>query len=156
MNAILVGIVISMLPFVELRLAIPFVIALGVSPFVAFFWCVLANILVIPLIFLFYDRLHGAFLGFGLYSRIFDKYLERTRGRVDRIERKVNRYGLPALAAFTAVPLPVTGAYTSSFVSWVLGLERWKAFVAIACGVFVAGVLVTLASVGVLEIFRMF
>jgi len=53
-----------------------------------------------------------------------------------------------------AIPLPGTGAWTGSFVAFLLGLDRRRAFMAIAWGVLIAGVLVTLATLGVIGVVR--
>jgi uncharacterized membrane protein len=62
--------------------------------------------------------------------------------------------GFLALALFVAIPLPMTGAWTGALIAWLLGLKRWKSFIAIAFGVIIAGILVTLISVGLINGFK--
>ena len=50
------------------------------------------------------------------------------------------------LCLFVAVPLPGTGAYSGALAAHIFGLKNKKAFVSIAAGVVIAGVLVMLAS----------
>ncbi len=63
----------------------------------------------------------------------------------------MQRYGALGLLLFVAVPLPGSGAWTGSLIAVVLGLKKRYAWPAISLGVVIAGVLVTLASAGVLK-----
>ncbi len=72
------------------------------------------------------------------------------------LEPQMNKYGYLALAIFVGIPLPITGAWTGTLIAWLLDLNRKKSFIAIASGVIIAGVLVTLATLGGLGIFRAF
>jgi len=67
--------------------------------------------------------------------------VERARKKV---HAKVEKYGYWGLLLFVAVPLPVTGAWTGTLGAWVLGLSYKKAFFAIAGGVVLAGIIVSL------------
>ena len=138
----------AMAPVVELRGAIPLGVALGLSPWEAFFWAVLGNLLVVPLLLYLLPGVIRLLERVPVLAR-FWRWLEarvRLKG-----EDKVQRYGAVGLFLFVAVPLPGTGAWTGSILAVVLGVEPRYALPAIAAGVVVAGVLVTLASAGVLE-----
>ena len=54
------------------------------------------------------------------------------------------------------IPLPVTGVYTATFVGWLLGMDWKKAFPAIGLGVVIAGTIVLLVTLGVIEGWRVF
>lgn len=54
---------------------------------------------------------------------------------------------------FVAIPLPGTGAYSGTFLSYLLGLDRKWSFVAISFGVLIAGILVSIISLGIDTIF---
>lgn len=142
----------SMLPFTELRLSIPYAIAQNANPLAAFTVCVIANIFVILPIFLFLDYAHSKLVRIKLYARVSEFFLRRIRPRSVKVKEKMALYGFPALMLFVAIPLPVTGAYTGTIIAWLLGLNRKKSFIAIAAGVMIAGIIVTLASSGVLAV----
>jgi uncharacterized membrane protein len=136
----------AMSPISELRGGIPLGISLGLDPLFTFFIAVIANIVIFfPVFFvlrLFYDKL--------LYRiPLFDKYLDNLRKRGNPI---VKKYGFWGLALFVAIPLPITGAYTGTILVWLVGMDWKKAFPAVALGVIIAGVIVLLITLGVVNI----
>lgn len=157
MNAIVQGALMSMLPFTELRLAIPLAIAKGANPETAFISCTAANIIIIPLLFLFLNFIHSRLITIKAYSDFMDRLVfKRIRPKGERLRKKIEMYGLPALTLFVAIPLPLTGAYTGTIIAWILGLRQFKSGIAIACGVAIAGIIVTLISAGIITAFNFF
>ena len=146
-----IAIVLSMLPFVELRGGIPMALASGMTASEAFSLCVLANIVVIIPIFFFLDFLHFRLLNLKWYKSISDKVIERARKKSVQVQKEMKSWGFIALAIFVAIPLPITGAWTGTLIAWLLGLNKLKSFIAIALGVVIAGILVTLISVGLIN-----
>jgi uncharacterized membrane protein len=139
----------AMLPIIELRGAIPFGIGLwDMNPYSAFGLAVLGNLVPFP------------FLYFGLrwVQKIFNRYIPCVSRFIDaqidraqkRVEEKYHRYGALALFLFTALPLPLTGLWTATLAAIALKIPfRYAAF-SIIPGVLIAGVIVSLISVGVL------
>ena len=125
-------------------------ISLGLDPLLTFFVAIITNtILFFPIILvlrLFYD---------GILSRlqIFNRYLDSVRRKG---KPKVDKYGSLALALFVAIPLPLTGVYTASILSWLLGMDWRKVFPAIALGVIIAGIIVLLITLGAVAGMRFF
>ena len=142
----------SLFPFTELRFAIPLVISYGLDPWAAFFSGVLGNLLVIPLAFFFLDFFHAYLLKFKFYNDTFNFFIKRVRKKEKKIKKQLGKYGFVALTILVILPLPVTGAYTGVLLAWLLNLERRKSMLAIAAGVLLAGILVTLASVGIINL----
>ena len=136
MNSIIWSALLSMTPVGELRVGIPFALASGLSPWTAFLACVIANIIIVPICFLFLELIHTKLLHVNSYQSVFDKFMEKTRKKVQPL---VEKYGMFGLAAFVAVPIPGTGAYTGALAAWFLGMNKWKAFISIAIGVVAAG-----------------
>ena len=140
----------TVLPISELRGGIPLGISLGLDPLFTFFIAVIANALMFFPIFLglrlFYDK---------LLSRIplFNKYLDSVGKRG---KPKVDKYGFWGLTFFVALPLPITGVYTGTALAWLLGMDWRKAFPPIGIGVIIAGVIVLLGTLGVVEVFDIF
>ncbi|MBI4149963.1 small multi-drug export protein [Candidatus Woesearchaeota archaeon] len=145
MDPLLQSIILSMLPIAELRGGIPLAIYNGVHPVLAFVVCVAANFAIVPLVYLFLDYIHHHLLVFSWYKRGFDHFLERARRKTHHY---VEKYGYLGLAIFVAIPLPMTGAYTGTLAAWFFEMNKKKAFLAIACGVVVAGLVVTMVVLG--------
>lgn len=138
----------SMLPVTELRATIPLAITWGMYPWRALGLAVVGNILpVIPILWL----LKPLEKGLSYFPRIgwyFQSFLWKTRHKGG----KIKKYGLLGLLFFVLIPLPGTGAWTGAILAWLLGLPYFGAFLAISIGVIGAGILVTLASLGLLQV----
>jgi len=158
MNQLLISIILSILPVSELRgglpVAVDYALKNNISILPIFFLIVLLNIGVIFLILFFLDFFHESLMGIPFYKKLFGFYLNSVRKRADKIEAKIPTYGYLALTLFVAIPLPVTGAWTGTFIAWLLGLERKKSIPAIALGVLIAGIIILLASLGVFSMIR--
>ena len=89
-----------------------------------------------------------------VFSRIklFNKYVERARKRG---KPYVDKYGILGLTLFISLPTPLTGTYTASIVSWFLGLDWKKSFIAIAIGSTIGGVIILAASWGFIEFLKL-
>lgn len=136
---------ISMLPVVELRGAIPVALGYGLPPLTAYALCVLGNMLPVPLILLFIRP---------LFKHL--KRLRQLQSFIKRLEEKafkkseiVLKYSFWGLAIFVAIPLPGTGAWTGALIAALLDMRFKRAVPAIFLGVLLAGLLVTLISSGV-------
>ncbi len=160
MNQLLIGVILSLLPITELRGGLPLAINYALKnnlPLLPIFTLiVLLNILVIFLIFFFLDFLHDSFMKIYLYKKIFNFYVKRVRKRVDKVEKRMPSLGYFALTLFVSIPLPVTGAWTGCLIAWLLGLEKKKSIPAIALGVLIAGIIILLASLGIINLFNSF
>lgn len=139
---------ISALPITELRGAIPIALIIYKMPiFPAYFFAVLGNI--VPVIFLLlYLKPFSDFLCRWHFLNIFFKWLFK---RTHQYEEKFEKYGALFLLVFVAVPLPGTGAWTGSIAAFVFGIRFWYAFPAIVGGIIIAGIIVTLTSLGIIS-----
>ena len=149
---VLIGLLLSILPVIELRGGLPVIVEYAVRNNVSI-WpysliVLILNILLIFLVFMFFDFLHEIFMRVKWYRVVVGRVLKRVQRKVDKIELKMDRWGYFALMFFVAVPLPVTGVWTGTMAAWVMGLDRLKSFFAIAAGVIIAGLLVLLLSFG--------
>ena len=142
-----------MLPIAELRGGIPYAVASDISLPLAFLICVLSNMLVIPVVFLFLDTIHHQLYKIKLYRRFFDRMVVRTRKKA---EKNVGKWGYWGVMLFVAIPLPVTGAYTGTLAAWILKLDKLKSFWFLALGVVIAGVIVSVATLTGIGLFKIF
>lgn len=125
-------------PLSELRAAIPFGVALGLSPAAAFFWAVVGNILPVAPLLLALDDLVRWSRRFAPLERFFTWIYSRTERKSDQVAR----WGAFGLFLFVAVPLPTTGAYTACVAASIFRIPFRLAFAAIVAGVVAAGLIV--------------
>jgi uncharacterized membrane protein len=142
-SAVVIVMLISALPIVELRGAIPVAHHMfSMNPFLAYLLAVIGNMIpVIPLLLLL-GPASSFFMRFKWGKRFFDWFFERTRRKSASLEK----YQTLGLAAFVAIPLPVTGAWTGCAAAFLMGIRFRHAVPAILLGVMVAGLIVTVLS----------
>ncbi len=143
----------SLLPISELRGAIPYAIAHGLSPVFTWFYCIILNAAVGPLVYIFLSTFHKFLIKFTWYQNLFDKFVKKTRHKV---ENKVKKYGYPGITLFVAIPLPITGAYTGTLGAWILGLNPKKTFLSVLIGVIISGTIVLTITYYGIEAFSFF
>lgn len=143
---------ISILPVIELRGAIPAGAAMGL-PFWAVFLCaILGNLLPVPFILIFIEKI----LLFMKEHNIFPKLVHWLEKKAQKGAARVENYALLGLSLFVAVPLPGTGAWTGALVAALFHMEKRRAMLSITLGVLFAGVIMTLASYGVVGFLKIF
>lgn len=137
---------ISMLPIIELRGAIPVGAALGLPWWQAFLLAIIGNLLPVPFILLLVEKVLGFMKQHGIFPRLIQWLEEKAQKGI----KKVEKHALVGLLLFVAIPLPGTGAWTGSLVASLFHLDRRYSFVSVVLGVLLAGAVVTLISYGVL------
>ncbi|MGA1868072.1 MAG: COG2426 family protein [bacterium] len=141
---------IAMLPIFELRGAIP----LGIMKYrLSIQWvfpiAVIGNILPLVPILLFLGPLSERLQKYSIFDKFFTWLFTRTRRRSEIVER----LELLGLILFVAIPLPMTGGWTGSVAAFLFNFGFWKSFTAITIGVLIAGIIVSCASMGILNIY---
>ena len=68
--------------------------------------------------------------------------------KIEKNKDILNKYGIIGLLLFVAVPLPITGAWTGTFIAEILKLNRRKSFIVISIGVIIAAILIYLGFGG--------
>ena len=136
---------ISMIPLIEERGGLILARMLNIPMWEGVFWCVIGNIVPIP------------FILWGIKSLIHwmsEHHLSRVAGwRIAKAEKnrdKVEKYGFWGLTLFVGIPLPGTGAWTGSLVAALFDMDLKKASLSILLGIFLAAVIMTLFSYGLL------
>ncbi len=143
----------ALLPISELRGALPYAYFNGMSIQASYLLSVGINACVAPLVYIFLSSVHKLFYRWEWYSKLFDRFVQRARLR---IEEKVKKYEYLGVMLFVAIPLPITGAYTGTLGAWVLGLEWKRTCLAVLGGVIISGLIVStiiLMGVGTHSIF---
>lgn len=149
-NNVIGAVVLSMAPVFEVRGAIPFAVALGMGIWTAFIICLIANIILIPLVFFFLDYAHNHLMRISIYSNLFNLYLGRVRRKAE--EKISGNWPYVALFGFVGLPFPGTGVWTAVLVSWFFEMDRKKSFIALMLGSICVSLIVTLITLGVIKI----
>lgn len=142
-------IIISIVPFIELRGAIPVGIGFGMNPVEVFLICVIANCIPVPFIIFLIKPIFKWLKRF----RPFEKIITKLEGIADKKSGKITayKYEMLGLMLFVGIPLPGTGAWSGALIAALLNMRIKHAFAAILLGVVIAGLLVTLISAGALS-----
>lgn len=135
---------ISLLPFFELRLAIPYGIFTGLDPLSVFVVAVIMNALVVFPVYLFLDHVFPVFENW----KISKTLLSHTRKKTKKF---IQRYGVLGLLLFVAIPLPGSGAYTGCLAAKIFGIPKKESLLPIWFGVVAAAFIVTLWSLEIFE-----
>jgi len=141
---IIVLILITLLPFFELRVSIPYgIVILQMNWILVFFVCVMTNIILGPIIYIFIDKIMHVFLRIRFLDRLYSYYIERTQ---KRIHKYVQKYGELGIVVFIGIPFPGSGSYSGALASYLIGMKFKKFVIANAIGVLIAGLIIFLVS----------
>ena len=137
---------ISMVPVLELRAAIPLGVINGLDIWAALIVAIIGNLVPVPFIIVFIRKIFKWMQSKSeRLARLVKKFEDKANARKD----KVLKYEFWGLMVLVAVPLPGTGAWTGALVAAMLDMQLKRAFPAIFVGVIVAGIIVTTATYGV-------
>ncbi len=142
----LIMFIISVIPFIELRGGILWGHAMGINPIEVFLICFIANCIPIPFVILLARPVFAWLKRFGIFKKIIEKIENKVEKKADQV--KAHKFEMLGLFLFVAIPLPGTGAYTGSLIAALLKMRLKHAVPAIVLGVFTAGLIMTLASMG--------
>lgn len=151
-NKLLAVFIVSMMPVVELRGAIPFGVTLGLDWREVYLISVIGNIIPVPFIILFFRPLIEYFEKTKLFGKIASKLKKRTKSKMEGL----NKYKMFGLFLFVAIPLPGTGAWTGAAIAALLKMRIKHSFFPILLGVVVAGILMMGISYGFGELISHF
>lgn len=141
----LITFVVSILPVIELRGAIPVGVALGLPHLLTFIIAYVGNMLPVPFIVLFIRKI---FDWMKRKSERLGRIAERLEKRAEAKKGTVEKYKFWGLLIFVAIPLPGTGAWTGALIAGMMNMRLKDALPAIAVGVLIAGILMTGITLG--------
>ena len=149
----LIVFLISMVPIIELRGAIPYAVGFGLPLLPSYIIAVLGHMLPVPLIFFFARKI----LEWGKDKKIIGKFftfcLEKGNKGGQKLLSKAGRSVYLALFLFVGIPLPGTGAWTGTLAASLLNLDFKKSVISIMAGVVLAGIIMGVLSLGIFNIF---
>ena len=141
---------VSMVPIIELRGALPIGLGMGLPVVPTYVICVLGNMVPVPFIYLFARK----FLIWGcdkpLIGGICRFFIVKGEKAGRKLEAKAGRGLTAALLLFVGIPLPGTGAWTGTLAASILDMKFKDVLIACMGGVLLAGIIIGLASAGLL------
>ena len=141
---------ISMVPLIELRGAIPVGVAMGLPLWQVYIISIIGNMIPVPFIFFLARRVLEWGADKPVIGKFFTFCLEKGHKGGEKLKAKAGR-GLPwALLLFVGIPLPGTGAWTGTLAGSILDMKFKDVLVACMGGVLLAGIIMGLASAGLL------
>ena len=149
LNKIIGIFLISMLPIIELRGAIPIGAAIGLPWYLNMIISIIGNMLPVPFILLFSVKAFE----FMKKHNIMVKFIEKIENRAKKRSEGLATGEFIGLMLFVAIPFPGTGAWTGALIAALLQFDRKRSFFYIGLGVVIAAVIMTLASYGIISLF---
>lgn len=136
----------SLSPFGEAKVGIPYGISQDLNIYLVFIICFLANVLVFPLMLLFLKYLNIQFLKWKFYKRTAVKLAQRAK---HGSKTQIQKYGFWGLLFFVMLPVPGTGVYVGTIATYVLNIDRKKAFWANCIGIFISSLIVWTTAIAI-------
>ncbi len=150
LGKIFMTLLISMVPVIELRGAIPIAVANGLEfPLAVLISCI-GNLIPVPFIIIFIKKI------FAFIRRVLPKLdglVTKLETRAEKKSETVKKYAFWGLFIFVAIPLPGTGAWTGALIAAMLNMRVKTAFPSIALGVMGAALIVTTVTYGAGKLF---
>ena len=144
----LICFLVSMVPIVELRGAIPISQGFQLPLLQSYIICVIGNMLPVPVIYLFARRV----LEWGADKKYIGKFftfcIEKGHKGGEKLKAKAGNGLFVALLLFFGIPLPGTGAWTGTLAASFLDMGFKKSVIAVLAGVLLAGIIMGVASAG--------
>ena len=137
---------ISMVPLIELRGAIPYAVAFDLNMVWAYIICIVGNMLPVPIIFFFARRVLEWGADKPVIGKVFTFFLEKGHKGGEKLQAKAGRGLYWALLLFVGIPLPGTGAWTGTLAASLLDMDFKKSVAACVGGVLLAGVIMGVLS----------
>lgn len=150
----LIVFLVSMVPLLELRGAVPIAVGMDLPYIPALITCVIGNMIPVPFIYFFARK----FLNWGAKQKHIGKFcsffLTKGERAGQKLVEKAGRGGLfVALMLFVGIPLPGTGAWTGALGASFLNMGIKSTALSVSLGVIIAGIIMAAASTGVLSVF---
>ena len=144
---------VSMVPLIELRGAIPYGIAFNLDLLPLYIVAIIGNMLPVPFIFFFARKvlLWGAKVnwpkGLKWIGKFFNFCLTKGEKGGQKLQKSAGKGGLfIALLLFVGIPLPGTGAWTGTLAASILDMDFKTSVIAVMLGVVLAGIIMGLGS----------
>ena len=135
--------IISAIPLIEQRGAIPVGIFTGGDPLMVFIASYIGSLIPVPFIFFLFNWFMDQLREHNWLPWLINIVDNKINKNIDRFEK----YKEAALITFIGIPLPTTGVWTGTAISTFLKLDFKKTMFCAMLGAFVSAVVITLVCV---------
>ena len=135
----LIVFLVSMVPIIELRGAIPYGVGFGLPLWLTYIIAIVGNMLPVPLIYFFARKVLEWGRDKPVIGKFFTFCLEKGKKGREKLQAKAGRGLFWALLLFVGIPLPGTGAWTGTLAASLLDMDFRKSVLACMGGVLLAG-----------------
>lgn len=144
---------VSMVPIIELRGAIPISQGLQLPMLQAYIVCIIGNMLPVPIIYLFARKVLEWGADKPVIGGFFSWCLRKGESGGRRLQAKAGRGLFLALLLFVGIPLPGTGAWTGTLAASILDMDFKSTTIAVMLGVLLAGIIMMVLSFAGVNLF---
>ena len=149
MKKYLIVFLISMVPLIELRGAIPSAVGFDLPLVPSLIVALVGNMVPVPFIFLFARKILEWGKDKKYIGGFFTWCLEKGEKGGRKLEAKAGKGLYVALLLFVGIPIPGTGAWTGTLAASILDMDFKKSMLFIFLGLLLAAGIMLLASLGV-------
>ncbi len=156
-NVVLATILISLVPMIELKGAIPFAMSKGfwaenaLGSWQAYGYAFLGSILIVPILALVFEPIYNYLKTKKFFQKVVDFFVGDIKKRSEKVDEqnesktKNKRFWLKILTIvlFVAFPVPLTGVWTGTCFAVLLGLNFWWTCASVIFGNAICGAIVT-------------
>lgn len=138
--------IISLMPILELRGGLIAASLLNLEYFKALIICIIGNILPIPFILLFIEKI---LIWLDSYEPT-KKISNMLKNKVEKNKTSIEKYGYLGLILFVGIPIPGTGAWTGALIAALMRLDFKKSLLCILIGILLASIIMSILTYGLL------
>ena len=145
---------ISMVPLIELRGAIPYAVGFinagePLKLWLCYVIAIVGNMLPVPIIFFFARKVLEWGKDKPVIGKFFTFCLDKGHKGGEKLQAKAGRGLFVALLLFVGIPLPGTGAWTGTLAASILDMKFKESVIAVMLGVVLAGIIMGVVSAGI-------
>lgn len=152
---------VSIIPMIEVRGAIPIGVSLGMNIWVSYVFAVLSALVICPILIFFLKPVLNWLKGTRVFKKLANAFIDLFTEKADKIkvdadslsdaedEKAALKKRLKKLLGvflFVAIPLPMTGVWTGTAVGVFLDQKWYDTLISVVAGNFVAGAIITALS----------
>lgn len=150
MKILLISFLMSAVPLIEQRGAIPYGIFSGQPAWLVFLVSLAGSILPVPFILLLFNQIYQWLLKWHFFDRVV-KHIDK---KIAKNQATFEKYEELALIIFIAIPLPTTGLWTGSAIASFLKLDFKKSLFCAVLGGIISATIITALCVLIPGLFK--